>query len=236
MVAGETRIVSDLHKSMKKQAPVKQLWKKARKDDEDTVKGLGGVVSSAGSLGNDKTMKAMFRSYKRENCSSVMKEATELFIGCIFEGDNLRLKLGKYLNRFVKGIDNVAKMIPEFIRADRQLIENIKNQMSGAKENLSDKYPTLLRHASMLQGQIDLFYMYSIMDQDYRLRDLEYGRGDIVGSGSFADVYRGTLKTHHAVTVALKISKDPVKEINITDILLEDRTLRYCNQLQIIFT
>ncbi|OWF42780.1 tyrosine-protein kinase Fer-like [Mizuhopecten yessoensis] len=229
LLDGDTRAVTDLHKSMKRQAPVRQIWKKAKAgdDDESNVKGLGGVVSSVGSIGPEKTVKSIFRSYKADSARQKMTDATDKFIQSIFEKDDLKKKLKRFIGKFVKGIDNIAKMIPEFVRADTELINRISSEMDNMEDNLRNVFPQLLRHSSTLQGQIDMFFVHAIMERDFRLRDVEYSKADILGSGSFADVYKAKLKvTRTPMTVALKVSKDPLKENNVTDILLEDRTSR----------
>lgn len=229
LLDGETRVVTDLHKSMKKQAPVRQIWKKSKYGDEEEggVKGLGGVVSSVGSIGSDKVTKSIFKSYKAESARQKMSDATERFIDSIFERDELKKKLARFIGKFLKGIETIAKMIPEFIRADRDLINSLSSEMGNMEDNLVHVFPQLLRHSNMLQGQLDMFFVYNIMERDFRLRDLEYSKANLLGSGSFAEVYEAKLKvTRPPLTVAIKVAKDPLKENNVSDILLEDRTAR----------
>jgi hypothetical protein len=63
---------------MKKQAPVKTLWKKAKKDgSDDEVRGLGGAVGAVGSvIGSNKKFREIFKGYKKENNTNKMSEAT----------------------------------------------------------------------------------------------------------------------------------------------------------------
>ncbi|XP_069141272.1 tyrosine-protein kinase Fer-like [Argopecten irradians] len=229
LLDGDTKAVTDLHKSMKRQAPVRQIWKKAKAGDDDdgNVKGLGGVISSLGSIGSDKSVKAIFRSYKAESACEKMSDATERFIQSIFEKDELKKNLKRFIGKFVKGIDSIAKMIPEFVRADTELINRISSEMDHMEDNLRNVFPQLLRHSSTLQGQLDMFFVHTIMERDFRLRDVEYSKADLLGSGTFAEVYKANLKvTNPPKRVALKVAKDPLKESNVTDILLEDRTSR----------
>ena len=66
---------------------------------------------------------------------------------------------------------------------------------------------------------IDLFEI-STMDL---CRD-RYDASKPIGRGSFADVFKCTLS--NGETVALKIQRDKLNTKNVTDVLLEDRTLR----------
>jgi hypothetical protein len=59
------------------------------------------------------------------------------------------------------------------------------------------------------------------MDMDYRLSDLDWHKEDFLGSGVFADVFKGRLKmSNRTEDVALKYCKDPLSEKVVSDILL----------------
>ncbi|KAK3101932.1 hypothetical protein FSP39_007456 [Pinctada imbricata] len=227
---GDVRMINDLHKSMKRQAPVKQLWQKANKAQKGSPKeklgSLGSVVSSAGGF-DSSYFKSIAKSYKGENSVQKMSEMTAKYIDSIFNGNDLKIKIDRFVHKFIRGIDVIAKKIPEFLEADRQLIQNMKDEIANAETNLQ-KFPDLLHRAAVIQGDLDLFYVQRVMEMDFRLRDVEFNPSqDFLGSGSFADVYRGKLLVgNYTETVALKMSKEYLRETNISDILLEDRTMR----------
>lgn len=230
-------IINDLHKSMKKQAPVKTLWKKAKKDgSDDDIRGLGGAVGAVGSaIGSSKKFREIFKGYKKDNNSSKMSEATVLFIESIFEGNELQEKIASYLGKLLKGVDEIAKKIPEFLKADRQLLEEIRGNIKETDEKMKLLYPQLISSGHSIQGDLDLFFVFYIMEMDYRLSDLEWHREDLLGKGSFADVFKGRLKlSNKSEDVALKYCNDPLSEKVVSDILLEDRTLRELKHENII--
>ncbi|KAJ8301906.1 hypothetical protein KUTeg_020893 [Tegillarca granosa] len=203
LLGGNTRVIADLHKSMKRQHPLKKLFQKARHADyeEDSFKGLGGAVVSVGEFDiQDKNVKKLFSGYKKQNSQDKMSEATQMFVFNILSGKNLKEKVKKYIGKFVKGIDNVAKMIPEFIKADRQLIQTLEKEVKDTEGNLKDVYPDLLYHCKRLQSKLDLFFVHRILQTDFRVRDLKWNDEDVC--------------------------RDPIKEATVTDILLEDRTMR----------
>ncbi|XP_071175960.1 tyrosine-protein kinase Fer-like [Mytilus edulis] len=233
----DKKIINDLHKSMKKQAPVKALWRKAKRDGaDDDVRGLGGAVGAVGSvIASNKKFREIFKGYKKDNNTKKMAEATVMFIESLFQGNELMDKISNYLGKLVKGVDEIAKKIPEFLKADSQLLEKITHSVRDTDDKMRKMYPQLISSGHTIQGELDLFYVYYIMDMDYRLSDVEWDRDDLLGSGSFADVFKGQLKLpNQNENVALKYCKDPLSEKVISDILLEDRTLRELQHPNII--
>ncbi|KAK3610639.1 hypothetical protein CHS0354_009104 [Potamilus streckersoni] len=238
LLDGESKVITDLHKSIKKQAPVKHLFKKAKMSsvDEDisSVKGLGAVVCSAGSLdlpSKNKEVRSLLRN-SRMSPEVKICEAMSLFIASIFQNKEMKAKVHRYFSKFMNGIDTIAKMINDFLKADRQMIKNLTQEMQEYDQNLNDIYPTLIPKCYKLQGELDIFFVNYIMKFDYKLEDLSWKMDEAaIGSGSFADVYLAHIKggkrgDGRALPVALKVCRDPLNESTVTDILLEDRTLR----------
>ena len=217
---------------------MKQLWKKAKDtsidEDSGSFKGLGGAISTVSGLSaSDKSFKKIFSDYKLKDpqkCVTRMQDATKLYLESICESKHFQDKLNKFFSRFVKGIDAVAKMIPDFLKADMGLIECLQDQMQNTESNLREKYPRLIHTSQLLLGQLDLFFVNYIMTFDFSLDDIDWDPQDApVGSGSFADVYIADVKDRSRKSrrsVAMKVCRDALKENTVSDILLEDRTLR----------
>lgn len=222
---------------MKRPTPVKQIFAKAgktkegkSKSDDEATRRLGGAVSSAGYFDTKaKDIRQIFKTYSKGNSSSKMEEGTKAFMNSICSGKLLKGKLEIFLGKYMKGIDDVARMIPSILQADRKLMTTLNTEMSETIGNLRTTYPTLISDCVSFQGELDMFYVVQLMSADYRVRDLQYDRMNTLGSGSFADVYKGVLKPIgiNGIDVALKIAKTAVTPKTVTDILLEDRTLRY---------
>ncbi|XP_033739946.1 tyrosine-protein kinase Fer-like isoform X2 [Pecten maximus] len=232
LLPGDKRAVSDFHKSMKRPAPVKNVFQKAGKNQggkPNDLKQIGNAVACAGSLNTkSKDIRGIFKSYSKRDPVKTMEDATILFIKSIIDGNLLRAKLDLFLSRYIKGIDDIAKMIPDLLKADRILMDTLKNEMKENKGLLSNIYPELLRDITKKQGQLDMFYIRCIMESDFRMRELEVDKSRSLGSGTFADVFMGTLKPpgEVATKVAVKINKETINAFNVSDLLLEDRTLR----------
>ncbi|KAL3853547.1 hypothetical protein ACJMK2_017082 [Sinanodonta woodiana] len=237
LLGGEQGVVTDLHQSIKKQVPIKLLFKRMTKnvdDDAKAVRGLGGAISELGSIDTHrmKEAKALLKDIKKKSAESVMQEATALYVGSIFQSKDIGQRIHHYFSQFIKGIDAVANMIPDFLRADRELIKNLQEELKTFDKSLADEYPRMLTKGANLQGRLDLFYVNSIMKFDYQLSDIVWGKDSApIGSGSFADVYLAQLKEggkseSSLIPVALKVFRDELRASTVTDILLEDRVLR----------
>lgn len=250
LLDGDVKIVHDLQKSIKAPASPNKIWKKdieARlEDDCSSYKGLGGFIVAVGSLkySDHKIVENMFSDYQEEDSTksvSKMRDATKLFLDIFLDTKHLREQVHSFFKRFVKGIDAVAKMIPDILKADLQLMEMLTHEIDGIKVHLEHLFPRLLHESNALLGQLDLFFVNYVMVFDYKLDDLSWDlRCPPVGSGSFADVYLAEIKSSSrrsrgSVSVALKVFRDTLKEKTVSDILLEDRTMRY-ERLQFHFS
>ncbi|KAH3892636.1 uncharacterized protein LOC127858136 [Dreissena polymorpha] len=245
LLGGDGKIVRDLHQSVKGPSPIKQSWLKSKgkgsEDDVSTYKGLGGMVAGVGSLkSGDKAFKKIFADYKlkyTDKCIAIMQSATKAFLESILQSKSLQEKMLKFFSRFVKDIDAVAKMIPDFLKADLELMQDLQKEMADKQVHLREMFPKLLNDSHTLLGQCDIFYVNHIMQFDYDLSDLIWDRQTRpVGSGSFADVYIASCRSerHGVFPVALKVCRDPLKESTVSDILLEDRTMRELDHPNIV--
>ena len=225
LIAGEKNIIADLHKTMKGAPKRKKAKnKKDTKNADQKMRSLGAAVSLAGRFDSDKKVKDHFKKYKSKAPDEAMREATQMFINTILSGGLLRDNIDTFLSRYTIGIDMVAQKIPDFIASDQQLLEQLQTQLQESKENKQD-LSGMLRSCSVLQGNLDMFYVTDIMHRDFRLRDIKRERE--LGKGSFATVYAGKLtQGNKEIEVAIKLFNDPIKTNNVSEILLEDRTMR----------
>ena len=193
---------------------------------DNKARSLGGVVSITGRFDSSKPVKKFFKDFKKKSPEVSMAEATNLYIQNILNSTDLKGNIKNFLNRYVKGIDLVARKIPDFIESDKNLLEEIEREVQESDEIMKE-IPGLIRKCRMLQGELDMIYVKDIMQKDYRLRDLEWRESSKLGTGAFAIVYAATLRQGDTyIDVALKWFKDPVRNHTVTDILLEDRTMR----------
>lgn len=231
LACGDSTAVVNLHRSFKHDSPVnlrsspQSSTSKPQKDKNklsDFVCGIGGFDKTV-----KKEIKPIFNKYKKETRTHLMFKATDIYLRCLIKNPQLKETVGKYIKRFSKDINKIAKMIPDLIAMDKRLMSSLESEVMETKETIH-VIPENLRRCLVLQGELDLFYVYEMWQLDYRLRDLEWNEKRKLGTGSFANVYPGHLNSNgEKVEVAIKMFKDPLQTNNISELLLEDETLRY---------
>lgn len=216
---------------MRKQAPVREIWTQAKENQkhEENINSLGTMVRSAGVLSTkNKRVKEICKGYySSKSPQQDMQTLIAIYIENIFDGNDLRINIKKFMSRFTKGVDIIERKIPEFLTEDARLIRNIQEDISEAEHNLNIS-TKILHQGKQLQGKLGVFCVQNIIEPDFSLGDISYNRSeDLIGSGSFANVYRATLVCNEPpLTVALKIRRYYLQENNVYDVLLEDQTIR----------
>ena len=110
-----------------------------------------------------------------------------------------------------------------YFQADQDMIDTMSQKLQESLE-VALKYPELHKTCKDNLSKLDTFYVNYIMKFDYKNSDLS--QGDMIGSGSYANVYKGVL-TDSGKEVAVKIAKDVVNMSNVTDVLTEDKIMRW---------
>lgn len=233
LAGGDSSAVVILHKSFKRDSPILLRASPPRSVSSDR-KGeykhrLSDYVCSVGGYSKDvkKAIKPIFKKYKKETCVQLMFKATDIYINCLVNNSQLKEMVAKYVKRFSKDINKIAKMIPELIAMDKRLMSTLEAEVMTTKETMF-VIPEHLRRCLILQGEIDLFYVYDMLKLDYQLRDLEWNEKKKLGVGTFAVVHPGILNIGNGLKteVAIKVFKDPLRTNTVSELLLEDETLR----------
>ncbi|XP_071083351.1 uncharacterized protein [Haliotis cracherodii] len=227
----DVRSMVDLHNSLRTRAPVTKVWKKADKKSGGKSEGfmsIGSAVGAAFSLDTRASkVRALFKTYSSSNASQVMQDASKMFLDGLSER-NVLAAVEKFFDRFAKNIDRIGKMLPEFLRADRQLMKSLTKEVDHGQANLMNMYPKFITDSEDLQGYLDMFFSRKLMKFDFSFQELNKNATENpIGRGSFANVYFSRLATADGdIAVALKVCKEPLDVTNVTDVLLEDNTLR----------
>lgn len=233
LVGGDSNAVLKLHRSFRQDSPGYLRRSPPTGDSqESTVKDkykLSDFVCSIGGYDKavKKEIKPIFKKYKKDTCTQTMAKATDIYIKCLTNNPHIKEMVARYVKRFSKDINKIAKMIPDLISMDKRLMETLQLEVMETKETIFH-IPENLSRCTKLQGEVDLFYVYEMMQLDYQSEDLIWNDRKKLGTGSFADVYPGSLKTREGkkIEVAVKIFRDPLQTNNASEMLLEDETLR----------
>nr|KAG5695653.1 hypothetical protein BaRGS_029143 [Batillaria attramentaria] len=223
----DKRIVTDFHSSMRHARPVQNVFRKARRDGESGYLSLGTAISGCRTADvKSNALKPVFRSYDSRN-PNAMAEASKLFLDQIKEEDIVSATK-KFFERIAKRFDAASRLLPEFLKADRSLLQTLQGEVKGEQERLVSMYPQLLASCSQLQGKLDMFFVQRLMSFEFHMKELKYDMTRPLGTGSFADVFRSKVPgpEGQSIPVALKIQREKLTPKNVTDVLLEDRTLR----------
>lgn len=207
---------------------MKDIFAKNRRPSVDKHS-LGNVVCHEANFDlSSKSVKSLFRSYKADNSPQKMREAWKRFIETILESDKLEQHINLFLERFESSIQNIEKRIPEILEMDKQLFNNLTSDLSTSRQNMEEIFPQNIAECLHMQGELDMVFTEKLKMEQSDLRTITWQGSDIIGSGSFADVFLSELRNANDqfIKVAVKVYKNPLSVKNVSDILLEERTLR----------
>ena len=128
-------------------------------------------------------------------------------------------------------LDRMEARLPEIIKADRDLYE----QLTKEKDELS-RYQSVFRKVSKHRDELALFGLTDVCAESIDFEKLEWKEEEssCLGHGSFAAVYQGKMRSGDGkvTTVALKVSKEGLGVNNAIKIMEEAKNLRYEKNFQ----
>jgi hypothetical protein len=65
-----------------------------------------------------------------------MFKATDIYINCLVKNSQLKEMVAKYVKRFSKDIDQIAKTIPDLIAMDKRLMSTLEAEVMATKETM----------------------------------------------------------------------------------------------------
>uniref|UniRef100_A0A0B7B5M4 Protein kinase domain-containing protein n=1 Tax=Arion vulgaris TaxID=1028688 RepID=A0A0B7B5M4_9EUPU len=206
--------------------PQKKQMKQPQKSRNlgDSFLSIGAAVTSSFNLdAKDPKVKKLFKEKYDSHPAKTMEEATLIYLSMMGEAA-IASAMGKFFDRFIKGIDRVGSMVPQLMKADQELLESLTEELKSGTQKLSE-FPALSRTCSDIQGNLDMFYVQRLITTDFTADQII--PGEILGSGSFARVYKATLKLKAGnEQVAIKEPTNKLTTDDVTDVLLEDAMLR----------
>ena len=125
---------------------------------------------------------------------------------------------------------NLTEMKSNFerlIEADVFLIQHILEECVSLSK-AAEYYAPINADCDKIRGELSLYTIEEVFPSDINITDLQWN-DNAIGSGSFADVFKGSLKTTEgkSIDVAVKVCKEMLTERNAHDLLSEELMLRY---------
>jgi DNA-binding protein H-NS len=182
---------------------------------------LGGMMVK--SLIKKANAKKLFKNDKR----SYIAERSRQFFESHVSEDGLRSFIAPKFEIVRYNLIQMKSNFLKLIDADMYLILQILDQ-DIALTKAAEFYAPIKADCDTTRGQLSIFTLKEITATEIDIADIQWG-GDTIGSGTFADVFKGNLKINDEkrVDVAVKICKDMLTENNAHDLLSEDLVLRY---------
>ena len=183
---------------------------------------VGAMIAKAALEGLNKT-----RKYEKDKCG-FMAKASKVYLTEAAQEQNLRSYVEEQLKESQVCLKQIVARIPELIEADKMLCQKLTDEKRSQKD-IQEFYKPLHEMSLQLRGRIAKFGIKEVLAMEISCNDLEWNddRSSLLGTGTFADVYRGKLKQREGEKpVALKVWKEELSDSNASAIFDETETLR----------
>ncbi|XP_014790215.1 uncharacterized protein LOC106883634 [Octopus bimaculoides] len=201
---------------------------------------IGFNISSLGHVSLEKKdikkkLKSILGSSKPKT-KELLQDVSKYYVISIVEHEKLQNTLAKFFNKVFRDIDMLGSRLPEFLKADQALLDNIEREFMKNEQNFSERLPDFITECNRLQGSLDMFYVKELFVPDIDLKQIEMMPGEPpLGTGSFATVYFCQLRINNtAKKAAVKAWSERLSTANVSDTLLEDSILREIKHKNII--
>lgn len=150
------------------------------------------------------------------------------FLAAAAQRDKLKFLVREQLKQAELCLKQIESRIPELIRADKMLYEELTAQTRTEKE-IQDLYRPIMNGGSSFRGQLLVFGIKEVCSPDISYEEMEWKEEEPsrLGYGAFGAVYQGTLrKRGDAKTVALKVFSNVLDAQNACTLMEEVDNLR----------
>ena len=171
--------------------------------------------------------KNKIKKYEKDKCV-FMAEASANYLDDVLNETVLRFFVKDQLKEAKLCLKQIESRIPEIIKADELLFNQLRDETRSQKE-IQDLYQPSVDDASCIRGHLAVFGLKEIRAVDISSDELDW-KEDIsprLGCGEFATVYQGMLKRNGVEqTVALKVYNAVLDVTNANQIMTEVELLR----------
>lgn len=75
--------------------------------------------------------------------------------------------------RIAKRFDAASRLLPEFLKADRMLLEILQEEVVQEHGRLIGVYPKFINTCTSLQGCLDMFFVRQLKSFNFEMEDLK---------------------------------------------------------------
>lgn len=245
MLAGDKgKVVNQLQQSFKKPVKPKGIINVLNRvnsyDISNVSSSIGYTICSLGSVDMEKReIKKKLKSYltgSKVRPRELMSDIAKQYLKNLIENSLLAEVLAKFFRGILRSIDAVGVMIPELLKADLILLNNLEREFLKSECNITEKMPSLIAECYDIQGKLDMFYVKELLVPDIDLKSIILNPLDPpLGKGSFATVFACHLRTPEGDRqVAMKAWSEELSANNVSDTLLEDSILKEIKHRNIV--
>ena len=167
------------------------------------------------------------RQYNKDRCA-FMAKASQEYLNESAEEQHLKSFVMEQLKEAQVCLKQVLDRIPQLIEEDKMLCQQLRDENRSKKE-VEDFYQPLHERSVQIRDEMALFGIKEVRTMDISCDDLEWKDNALLGSGTFAAVYRGKLKIQgedKPVDVAVKVWNEELNEDTASGFLSEAEILR----------
>ena len=167
------------------------------------------------------------REYEKDKSGFMAKASKENLTEATQER-NLRSYVEEQLKECQVCLRQVLARIPELIKADKVLCQELRDESRSQKE-IEEFYRPKYHRSLQLRDHMAMFGIEEIRTMNISCKDLEWkdDGSSLLGAGAFASVYRGKLmQGEEEIPVALKVWKEQLNESNASAFLAETDLMR----------
>ena len=131
-----------------------------------TSNSIGYLISSLGHVDLEKKeIKKKLKAYMNSSKvrpKELMSEIAKQYLKNLIENPRLTEVLAKFFRGILRSIDAVGVMIPELLKADLILLNNLERDFLKTECKFTEKMPGLIVECYDLQGKKKIFFIISI--------------------------------------------------------------------------
>ena len=182
-----------------------------------------GLMAARSKLEDRKKIKM----YEKDKCA-FMRDMSAGYLENVIEEKSLKPFVKEQLKEAEVCLQQIQARLPELIKADRLLCNQLRDETRSKKE-ITERYQPIMDEGSHLRGQLAVFGFIEVQATHISTKNLTWSErsSSFLGRGASANVYSGKMKTKgNFSTVALKVYNEVLDAKNASQFMSEVQILR----------